>query len=330
MKECLFYKTLDNKKVLCTLCPKACTIDNNSTGFCGVRKNVNGMLYSLSYSNLVSLALDPIEKKPLFHFFPNNKILSVATVGCNLDCLNCQNFEIAHGDYSSINSQHITPKELVSYCVENDISFIAYTYNEPTVFYEYVLETSKLAKDKGIKTVSITNGYINEKPLLELSKYLDAANIDVKGFSDQTYEQLTTGKLNPVLNTIKLLKENAVWVELTWLVVPGFSDNSIEFKNFVNWLANLDKNIPLHISRFFPYYKLSHLQPTSIEKMKEFFTIAKSKLNFVYLGNVLEESNTYCPKCGSLLIKRLGYVTSDFTKEGHCLNCGYKLPGVFQ
>lgn len=329
MEEARYYITQDDNRVKCLLCPRACSIENQDFGFCKARKNIKGVLYSFVYSHPVSIAFDPNEKKPLFHFYPGGITLSFGTNGCNLNCLNCQNYEISQGLFKEKNLKEISPKELVEIALKNKVKSIAYTYNEPTVFYEYMFDTTLIAKEKRKNNIVVTNGFINPKPLKDLIPYVDAFNVDVKGFSEKAYKKLAQGSLAPVLNSIKTIKESKKWIELTWLVVPGYSDNKEEFKDFVSWIYELDENTPLHISRFFPSYKLNDRNPTDIETMNSFYKIAKEKLKFVYLGNMLEHQDTFCPSCGSLLIKREFYRITDYTNKGFCKNCKYKISGIF-
>lgn len=330
MKEALYYKKL-NRDVQCTLCPHNCIIKQGKTGNCGVRKNKGNILYSLVYAKACSAAVDPIEKKPIYHILPGHKSFSVATVGCNLHCMHCQNWEISQSKV--IFGQDITPKQIVSAALSQGCKSIAYTYTEPTVFYEYVLETAKLARKEGIKNIIVSNGFINEGPLKKLSNYLDGANIDLKGFTEDFYKKRCSAKLEPVLNSLKILKEKKVWLETTNLLIPTLNDSIKVIGDMCRWIKeNLGSDVPLHFSRFFPCYKLDNLSPTPVKTLARAKEIAeKSGINYVYIGNAFIEGadNTYCPKCGKLLIKREGFnIVENHIADGVC-SCGRKIAGIW-
>jgi pyruvate formate lyase activating enzyme len=331
-----FWENINDSTVRCLLCPNQCVIQDGQLGICKDRKNINGKLYSLSYGRIVSLNIDPIEKKPLYHFLPMSTVLSFGTAGCNFSCKNCQNWDIAQASPLEIRSYHYTPQQIVKTAVAQKIPSIAFTYNEPTVFYEYMYETALLAKNYGIKTILVSNGYINPEPLAELIPYLDAANIDLKSFDDKIYIKLNGGRLQPVLNTIKTLKKSGIWLEITNLIVPTYTDDLNMIDNMASWLVdNGCAETPLHFSRFFPAYKLSNLPPTPINTIEEATKIAKKRgMKYVYPGNVLDEkaNSTYCPQCDSLLIRRQGYHTSivGIINDGKCSKCGYKITGVWK
>jgi pyruvate formate lyase activating enzyme len=291
MKEALFYKKLSEKKVRCFLCPQNCTIEEGSFGFCGVRKNKKGKLYSLVYGKPISLGIDPIEKKPLYHFYPGNSILSLGTFGCNLSCMFCQNFEISqvkqNRDLEQINEniEYFSPKDIIDKCINNKISFLAFTYTEPTIFYEYMFDIAKLAKKNNIKTVSVSNGQINTEPLKKLLPYIDAFNIDLKAFNKDFYNNICNGSFSAVKNTIKQIIKARKHLEITLLLIKGHNDNKKEFEEMCGWLSSLSKDIVLHISRAFPYYKMD-FEVTPVSLMKDFEKIAKKYLDNVYLGNI--------------------------------------------
>ncbi|MDP7180376.1 MAG: AmmeMemoRadiSam system radical SAM enzyme [Candidatus Woesearchaeota archaeon] len=329
MKKALFY-TKKGGKLQCTLCPKICTISKNKVGFCSVRKNIKNELFSLVYANPISVALDPIEKKPLYHFLPGTPSLSIGTVGCNLDCKQCQNWTIARGLPNQLPEYELQPEELIEKAIESGCKSIAYTYNEPTVFYEYVLDTAKLARKNGIKNVIVSNGFINEEPLKKWCKYIDAANIDLKG-SDKFYKTTTTGWLGPVQNTLKILKKNNIWLEITNLIIPTLNDKEQDINDLCNWIKeNIGGNVPLHFSSFRPCYKLTHLGTTPKETLIKAKSIAKKVgLNYIYIGNITTEkhNNTYCHKCNKLLIKRDCFkVQENNLKENKC-TCKVTIPG---
>ncbi len=316
-------KALFTKGDRCFLCPKNCIIGEGGTGFCGVRINRGGIIYSLSYGRPCSINIDPIEKKPLYHFCPGKPVLSFGTFGCNFDCLGCQNFDIARAKpVWDDKARTIKPEDIVQTAKNKGIDIIAYTYNEPTVFYEYMLETAKLAKKEGLKNVMVSNGYINEKPLRKLCRYLDAANLDLKFFDNSLYAKYSKGGLEPVLNSLKILKEEGVWIEITTLIVPGFTDDFVMIENMCRWIAdNLGSETPLHFSAFYGVYKLIDNPPTTIESLHKAKNIADKYLDFVYVGNVGEEQDTLCKNCGKIIIKRNGYHVENRIINNKCKFC---------
>jgi len=327
-----YQEKLPNKVVRCHVCPHNCQIPESKFGLCKTRFNHQGKLYSLAYGNPCSVSVDPIEKKPLFHFFPGSKIFSLATAGCNFRCLNCQNWQISQSSPQELDHFDLMPEEVVQQALQYGTNMIAFTYTEPTVFYEYVYETAKLAHKRGLKTVFISNGYINQRPLIYLSPYLDAANIDLKCFDDEVYRKLDGGSLQPVLDTLITLKNKGVWLEITNLLIPTYSDNPQMIKAMCDWLVdNGFKDTPLHFSRFFPTYKLTHLQPTKKSILIHAKEIAQhAGLKYVYIGNLHDESgeNTYCPHCKRIVVERLGFVVKkNFILNDHCCFCGEAISG---
>ncbi len=323
--EAKFYEKIDNNLIKCTLCPHNCIIKNNGYGICKVRKNIDGKLYAENYGKVSAIAIDPIEKKPLFHFYPAKNILSFGTIGCNLKCPYCQNWHISQNIEYPV--EYLTPEDAVDIALSNNLDMIAYTYSEPIVWYEFVYDTAKIAKKNKIKNVLVTNGFINLKPLKELVKYIDGANIDVKAFNDKFYSHLVHGKLENVLETVEFLYDK-IHIELTMLIIPGWNDNLDEIKEFVKWVKNLNPDIAVHFSRYFPQYKFNK-EPTPLETLEKIYEIAKKELNYVYLGNVAikDKENTYCPYCGNLLIKRSGYNTKIIGLEKNvCTQCHSKIP----
>jgi pyruvate formate lyase activating enzyme len=330
-----YQEKLPDHVVSCHLCPHNCTIHDGKHGICHTRVNYMGELYSIAYGNPCSVSIDPIEKKPLFHFFPGTKIFSLATAGCNFRCLNCQNWQISQTRPKYHEHYELLPEDVVQNAISHEIDSIAFTYTEPTVFYEYIYDTAKVAHEKGLKTVIVSNGFINEKPLLDLCPYLDAANIDLKCFDDSVYHQLTGGRLQPVLDTLKTLKDRGVWLEITNLLVPGFSESKEMIGAMCDWLVeNEFADTPLHFSRFFPTYKLSHLPPTSESALIRVKEIAEKKgMKYVYIGNIpaLNGENTYCPACKQMLVERNGYeVKRNLIHKGLCSFCGEPIAGVWQ
>ncbi len=334
-KEALHYKKLKNKVVQCQLCPWFCTLKDTERGKCGVRENRDGLLYTLVYSRPCALNIDPIEKKPLYHFLPGSKSFSIGTAGCNLFCENCQNYTTSRSKPEDVLGIILQPEDVVKHAVKQHCQSISYTYNEPTIFYEYALDISRLAKKERIKNVMVTNGYINENPLKQLYKNIDAANVDLKGFSEAFYKKVCGARLKPVLDSLKAMKKMNIWLEVTNLVIPNCNDNVKEIKNMCLWIKkNLGVDTPLHFSRFYPYYKMVDVTPTPLETLEKAYDIARNAgMKFVYLGNVHTQgySDTLCPKCGELLIKRGSHfsVTECKLNKGRCSRCNEKIPGVW-
>jgi len=331
MREALYYDAAapdeKNKSVHCRLCPHECKILPYKTGICSARKNIEGKLYSLTYAKASSINLDPIEKKPLYHFYPGSEILSVGAVGCTFRCLHCQNWQISMAKPEDSGMRNFTTEEALELARKYDSVGIAYTYNEPLINYEWLLETSKAFHNEGLKNALVTNGYINEKPLLELLQYTDAANIDVKSFREDFYAKICGAKLEPVLKTVKTMIKNKVHVELTYLIITNRNDSEQEISDFVDWVASIGDTVPLHFSRYFPTHKMAE-PPTPLGKLEEAYKIAAKKLKYVYVGNVHEDkySKTVCPHCGNMLVNRAGYKTevTGVDENGACKKCGKK------
>jgi len=335
LKEASYYTQLENGLVRCELCPNRCLLKPGQRGLCNVRENINGKLYSLVYGQVAALHLDPIEKKPLFHFLPGSKAYSLATVGCNLDCQYCQNWDIAHRKPEEVEAKKMTPEEVVQQAQASGAQVIAFTYNEPVVWYEYMRDIAQLAHQAGLKTVMITNGYINPQPLKDLLPFLDAVKIDLKAFNQETYAQLIRGRLEPVLEAAKIVKESGTWLEIVHLVVPGYTDDLEEIKQMCSWIKeNLGPEVPVHFSRFWPQYKLRHLAPTAEETVKKARQVClEAGLNFVYTGNIddPEGSTTYCPDNHQPLIRRRGYLVEEnlVNSTGQSPRCPKPIPGVW-
>jgi len=323
MHQALYFEQLDNKKVRCQLCPHNCIIHDGKVGICRQRKNVEGVLYSLNYGKMVSVNLDPMEKKPLYHFCPGEKILSIGTNGCNLSCQFCQNWSISQEDSLS---EDMPPDEIIKLANRHKTRFIAYTYNEPFIWYEYVLDTAKLAKSAGLINVLVTNGYVNPEPLSKILPYISAMNIDIKGIKDSFYHKLCKARLGPVLESAKAAR-GKVHIEITNLIITGENDRADELEEISKWVAdNLGKDTPLHFSAYFPSYKLDN-PSTPTETLLEAYQIARKYLYFVYLGNVTgvkEGRDTVCYRCGNKLVERTGYQirTAGLTPNGQCSQCG--------
>ncbi|OGW82228.1 MAG: AmmeMemoRadiSam system radical SAM enzyme [Omnitrophica bacterium RIFCSPLOWO2_12_FULL_44_17] len=323
--------------VQCELCPFRCFLPEGSRGICKVRMNVAGKLRTLVYAQPVSVHIDPIEKKPVYHMLPGSRIFSIATVGCNLKCSFCQNWEISQSypEQAKTSGQMLTPAEVVDAAIKSNSHAIAYTYSEPVVFYEYVLDTAKLAKQKGLRNVMVSAGYINPEPLKKLAPYFDVIKIDLKGFNEQFYRKVVGGDLKFVLETLKELKHLGVFTEIVNLVVPGLNDDMDEITEMCKWIhENLGPDTPLFFSRFTPQYRLGNLPPTPVETLEKAREIAlKSGLRYVYIGNVTGHSaeNTYCPNCGQVLIRRYGYaVLENHIRKGRCIFCGKEIPGIWE
>jgi pyruvate formate lyase activating enzyme len=330
----MHWEELTENVVHCHLCPNNCLIKPGARGVCGVRENRDGKLYTLVFGLPCAVHIDPIEKKPLFHFLPRSSVLSIATAGCNLRCKFCQNYDISQRKPEELQNFRLGPKEVVQMAKKRRTPSIAYTYSEPTIFYEYMLETAKLAKKAGIKNTIHSNGYINPEPLRKLCPYLDAANIDLKGFTDQFYRELTFGRLQPVLRTLKILKEEGVHLEITNLIIPTKNDDLVVIKRMCEWIRDsLGRDVPVHFSRFWPKYKLTNLPPTPVEILERARDIAiQVGLKYVYIGNYPnhQAESTYCPNCGKLLIQRVGYhILQNRVTDGKCKYCGEEIPGVW-
>ena len=326
-----FWESIDGR-VRCRLCPHNCIIKEGRRGVCNVRENIGGKLYTLVYAACSSANVDPIEKKPLFHFYPGSMVYSISTVGCNLKCMHCQNYSISQALPEEAFLVEIPPEKIVEEAKKKSDG-IAFTYNEPTIWWEYAYDVSRIAKKNNLYTVFVTNGYINEEPLREISSYLDAANVDIKAMSDEFYRKIAKGRLEPVLNAAKLYKEMGIHLEMTYLVIPTKNDSEKEIKKFVEWVVNnFGEEQVIHFTAFYPSYKMLHVPPTPLKKLLKAYEIAKEEgLKFVYLGNVPhgEYENTYCPKCGNLLIERHGFNSRIVgIKNGKCSKCGTALPIV--
>lgn len=326
-KECIFYKKLKNEEVKCLACNHYCIIKNNNFGICKVRKNTNGKLYLMVYGKVVSQNIDPIEKKPLYHFLPGTMAYSVGTIGCNFKCRFCQNYEISQESNTEIGI-NMTPKEIVNNAKIENCKSIAYTYNEPTVAIEYWLDTMKIAKKNGIKNVLVTNGYISKEALKKISPYVDAMNIDLKSYSEKFYKETCKAKLEPVLETIKLAHKLKIWIEITTLIIPKKNDSKKEIENIAKFIKSVDENIPFHLSRYFPNYLMKEL-PTPLLTMKNSYNICKNYLKNVYLGNIGQATDTVCTNCKKTIIKRIGYSTIISMNKNECIYCKEKIKGVF-
>jgi pyruvate formate lyase activating enzyme len=334
IKEALYYSKTQ-QGVRCFKCPHGCTLKDGESGRCRNRICRDGKLYTIAYGNPCAVHIDPIEKKPFNHFLPATRAFSIAAAGCNFRCLNCQNWSISQVSPRETVNDDLMPDAVVDQCISTGCESIAYTYSEPTTFYEYVVDTAKIAKGKKIRNVLKSNGYINELPLRSLSKYLDAANIDLKCYSEEIYAKLSEGTLAPVLRTLKVLREEGVWLEITNLVIPDWTDDRDMIKRMCGWLcANGLQDSPLHFSRFTPFYKLTQLPLTPVSTLESAREIAlQSGMRYVYIGNVPhnEAESTYCHHCKKLIIERRGFsILRNSMKNGKCGFCQEKIPGVWE
>ena len=323
-----FFEKL-NGKVKCTLCPHNCVIQKDKKGLCGARKNINSNLFSLVYGKPVSMSIEPIEKKPLFHFFPGRSILSYSTVGCNFSCKFCQNWSISQASPEDFDVEYVAPEKVVENA-EKSLG-IAHTYTEPTIYFEYAYDIAKLGKKAGLKNVLVTNGYINEEPLKKISRVIDAVNIDLKAFNDNFYEKICGARIEPVLKAIKNYQRKC-WIEVTNMIIPGLNDNSDEIKQMCEWLYSVNPSIPLHFSRFFPHYKMKDIDSTDLKTLTKAKEIAEEAgLKYVYLGNTGKSENSFCPFCGGIVVERKDFyvINSYLTEDKKCPKCGKKLDFVF-
>ncbi len=318
----------------CLICPNECVLKEGEEGDCRSRVNYNGKIYSIGYGNPCSLHVDPIEKKPLYHFLPESRTFSLAVAGCNLACLNCQNWQISQVSPKETRNYDLMPDQVYKQAEYYKCQSIAYTYSEPIAFYEYFLDSSKIAHEHGMKNVMVSAGYIKEKPLREVAKYIDAANIDLKSFDNDLYARLNAGALQAILDTLKILKDEGVWLEITNLIVPEWTDNLDMIKQMCDWLYKHNfENTPIHFSRFTPMYKLTHLPSTPVNTLNKAKEIAENAgLNHVYIGNVpgSDAQNTICPKCKKVVIERKGYkILKNSIVNGKCNDCHTPIAGVW-
>jgi len=335
MKEAMLYEKLEESRVRCNLCAHRCLIKDGKRGICLVRENQDGTLYTLVYGRTISQAVDPVEKKPLFNFYPGSTAFSVATVGCNFRCDFCQNWEISQvvRDEHLIMGREATPEQLVAAAKRYGCRSIAYTYTEPTIFTEYAYDTAKLAHQAGIANIYVTNGYMTEEMLEAFDPYLDAANVDLKAWSDEFYRRYCGARLQPVLDSLRKMKELGIWVEVTTLVIPTLNDSDEELQHIAEFIAQeLGMETPWHISRFYPQYKLADKPPTPITTLDRAREIGLGAgLRYVYEGNVpgSQGENTFCYNCGKLLIGRYGYRIMEYhIKDSKCAYCGAEIDGV--
>lgn len=334
MKKAMLYRKLDKDQVQCDLCAHRCTIAPGRRGLCQVRENRSGTLYSLVYGRTISCHADPIEKKPLNHFYPGSLSFSIGTPGCNMRCHWCQNWEISQQprEQHFIGGHELSPEQIVDQAVKLDCRSIAYTYTEPTIFFEYSYDTARLAREAGLANVYVSNGYMTAEMLEIVYPWLDAANIDLKSFNDETYRRYAGASLGPVLDSLRRISEYGIWLEVTTLVVPGVNDDPAELTAMAEFIAGeLGADTPWHISRFFPMYQLNQVQPTPPETLARAAQVGREAgLNYIYLGNLHERLDTCCPGCGAAVIKRSGYrvVENRVDRDSCCPDCGEAIAGV--
>ena len=334
LQEASFYKSTKNNTLECRLCSKFCKIKEGHYGFCKSRFNKQGKLYLDNYHKIASFNIDPIEKKPLYHFLPNSSTLSIGGFGCNFSCLNCQNYMLANNSYQNNNTTKILPETIVKTALNNNCMSIAWTYNEASLYFEFARETSMLAHKNNLKNVYVSNGYMSNESLKETLKFIDAFNIDLKSFNNKFYKDICGGSLDPVLDNLKTIYNSNKHLEITTLLIDDLNTSNEELKMLCNFIYNeLGSEVPLHFSRFFPMNKMNDKNPTKIATLEKAKEIAiDTGLEYVYLGNVNTDKNSYCPNCGELLIGRIGYCNRDKKriKDGHCINCGHKLNFVLE
>jgi pyruvate formate lyase activating enzyme len=334
VKEALLYGKMPDRRVHCRLCHHGCRIGEGQRGICGVRENREGTLYTLVYRRLISQNVDPIEKKPMFHFAPGSKSFSIATVGCNFHCDFCQNFEISQmpRDQGFITGEDVSPEQVVDLARKKGCKTIAYTYTEPTIYFEYALEIAALATPAGLKNIFVTNGYMTEEALRTLHPHLHGANVDLKAFREEFYRQRCGAKLEGVLRSLRLMKTLGVWVEITTLIIPGLNDSEGELRELARFIVSLGRETPWHISRFHPMYKMLDRSPTGVRILENARKIGLEEgLRYVYTGNVPGDpgENTFCYHCGQLLVDRFGFQVVKYQlKERKCFRCGSPMDGV--
>lgn len=333
-KRIAMYQEETPRGIMCRICPNECVLKEGEVSQCRNRKVHNAKLYTMAFGNPCSVAIDPVEKKPLYHFLPGSRAFSIATAGCNLVCLNCQNWTISQSSPDKTKNFDLPPEKVVQEASKSNCASIAYTYSEPTTFYEYVFETATAARKAGIKNIMKSNGYINPEPLKNICSVIDAANIDLKSFNESTYLKMSGARLQPVLDSLKMYRDMGVWLEITNLIIPSYTDKPDEIRKMCKWLySNGFSTTPLHFSRFYPMHKLEQLPPTPVEILKKAYDIAKEEgLNHVYTGNAPgnELSDTVCRQCKTVVMERKGFrVVSDLIENGKCKNCGTTVEGIW-
>jgi len=333
VKEATYYDVLGEKKIQCKLCPHECRVADRERGTCGVRENRNGTYYTLVHSIPCSAHIDPIEKKPMFHYHPSTQAFSIATAGCNFICKFCQNWEISQKRPEQVEYMKMPPQQVIAIAKQRGCKTVAHTYTEPVIFFEYMLDCAVLGKEKGVPNVMISNGYIQEKPMRELCKYLGAVKIDLKAFTEKFYQEICGGKLKPVLDTLTVLKDEGIWFEIVVLLIPTLNDGKAEISQMTEWIVKeLGPDVPVHFSRYYPTFMLKNIPPTPPETVITARKIAVDNgVKFAYVGNMISEwESTYCPSCGKVLIRRMRFATRiEGLKGNKCKYCNETIPGVF-
>jgi pyruvate formate lyase activating enzyme len=332
--EARHYLKLPDREVECRLCPRHCRLGDKERGYCGVRENIGGTYVTLVYGKVCSLNNDPIEKKPFFHYLPGASVLSLATAGCNVNCRFCQNWEISQVRPEQVKNLDLPPEGAADMALRYRSAGIAYTYSEPVVFFEYMMDTAAAARRRGLRNVVVTGGYINPEPLAELSRAVDAVKVDLKGFNEKFYAEYVRGKLGPVLEAIRFLAKSRTWLEVVYLVIPGLNDGDDEIRRMSRWLSReAGSDVPLHFSRFHPMYLLQNLPPTPLSTLESARRTALAEgLRYVYIGNVPghEAESTFCPRCGRAVVRRVGYeIKAVELRSGRCRFCQQAIPGVW-
>ena len=335
VKEALFYTPLEEKRIQCKLCPWECAVADQERGTCGVRENRDGKYYTLVHSQPCAAHVDPIEKKPFFHYLPGSLAFSIATAGCNLECKFCQNWDIAQVRPEQVKAYYLPPEGVTQIARQYECKTIAYTYSEPVIFYEYMYDSAVEARKSKIGSVIVSNGFINKEPLVQLCQQLTAVKIDLKAFTEKFYQEICRGRLQPVLNTLTTLRDLGIWYEIVVLLVPTLNDSQPEIQDMSRWIVKeLGTDVPVHFSRFQPMYKITNLPPTPVKTLEMARNTAlDAGLHYVYIGNVPghEGESTYCPNCKKMVVQRVGYriLKVDLDERGHCLNCQYRIAGVW-
>jgi pyruvate formate lyase activating enzyme len=333
--EAKFYEKLANRKIKCKLCPRACTVGDKERGYCGVRENRGGTYYTLVHSRVCAAHVDPVEKKPLFHYLPGTNAFSVATAGCNVNCKFCQNWEISQSRPEQIPADYAPPQRVAALAKQYKCPTIAYTYSEPVIFSEYLMDTADAGHKAGIRSIVVSNGYIREDALKQAYGKMDAVKIDLKAFTEKYYRDVVTGQLKPVLETLVTLRKMGKWTEIVYLVLPTLNDSDAEFRGLAKWIkANLGPDVPLHFTQFHPEYLLKNLPITPVPTLERAKAIADAEgLHYVYIGNVPGHpaQNTYCPQCHKLLVERAGFTANRvlIRKDGNCPYCKHPIPGIW-
>ena len=333
--EAKFYDKLQNKKIKCKLCPRECNVGDKERGYCGVRENRGGVYYTLVHSRVCAAHIDPIEKKPLFHYLPGTVAFSIATAGCNVNCKFCQNWDISQSRPEQIPADYAPPQRIAALARQNNCPTIAYTYSEPVVFSEFLMDTADAGHEAGVRSIVVSNGYIQQDALKQAYGKMDAVKIDLKSFTESYYEKVVTGQLKPVLDTLVTLRKMGKWTEIVYLVVPTLNDSDTEFRGLAQWVkANLGADVPLHFTQFHPEYLLKNLPITPVPTLERAKAIADAEgLHYVYIGNVPGHpaQNTYCPQCRKMLVERVGFTASGLLirKDGTCPFCRHQIPGIW-